>query len=87
MGWAVGDGGSMYRTEDGGIHWQSVNSGVDNNLFKVFFIDKYEGFALGVGITLRTTDSGDNWGITYSRSVFSPNTIYFDEEKGWQKVK
>ena len=86
-GWAVGDGGSMFKTNDSGAHWQKVDSGVNTNLFKVFFIDSNEGFALGIGVTLKTTNGGNDWNIVRSKSAFSPNTIYFDKEKGWQQVK
>ena len=38
VGWAVGVGGTILRTIDGGETWTSQTSGTTNQLFDIFFI-------------------------------------------------
>ena len=46
-GWAVGSGGSVYSTVNGGRTWQRQESTVDVDLFDVKFVDALEGWAVG----------------------------------------
>ncbi len=57
-GTAVGDGGTILRTTDGGSSWVSQTSGTSTTLFGVSFTDAMTGTAVGTGGTiLRTTAS------------------------------
>jgi photosystem II stability/assembly factor-like uncharacterized protein len=70
-GWAVGDRGVIWRTDDGGESWQRLASGVDCPLRSVCFLTDRVGWVVGGGITphagitrgvvLATTDGGDTW--------------------------
>lgn len=61
-GWAVGDAGTIVRTTDGGLTWQSVNTSVGADLVSVDFYDETHGWACGwSGIVLRSTDGGATW--------------------------
>ncbi len=62
-GWIVGDGGTILRTSDGGGTWQSLSSGVDEDLSDVEFLDDgATGFVVGNNGTLLTTfDGGSTW--------------------------
>ncbi len=63
-GWAVGHGGIVLRTDDGGEHWavQRSDFEVDRPLFSVFFRDRNEGWAVGLwALMLHTTDGGKSW--------------------------
>ena len=61
-GTAVGDGGTILRTTDGGATWTRQSSGTTNSLRGVSFTDANTGTVVGEGGTiLRTTDGGDNW--------------------------
>ena len=62
-GWVVGAGGTILKTSDGGGTWQSVNSGVDEDLLDIEFLDDgLTGFATGKAGTLLTTfDGGETW--------------------------
>ena len=63
-GWAVGHGGMILRTDDGGEHWvvQRSDFEVDRPLFSVFFRDRDEGWAVGLwSLMLHTTDGGNSW--------------------------
>jgi len=61
-GTAVGVGGTILRTTDGGTNWASQTSGTNNELTDVSFTDSDNGTAVGVlGTILRTTDGGTTW--------------------------
>jgi photosystem II stability/assembly factor-like uncharacterized protein len=61
-GWAVGAGGAIFSTSDGGRSWRPQRSGVESDLSDVKFLDRAEGWAVGVeGAVLHTTDGGQTW--------------------------
>ena len=61
-GWAVGSGGTILRTTDGGQRWTKQANGTTNMLFSVTFQDAQTGWAVGRGGTIfRTTDGGQRW--------------------------
>jgi photosystem II stability/assembly factor-like uncharacterized protein len=61
-GWAVGAGGAIYATTDGGRTWRPRRSGVGSDLTDVKFLDRSEGWAVGGdGTVLHTTDGGVVW--------------------------
>ncbi len=62
LGWIVGDSGSIYFTNDQGIHWDLQNSNTDENLHGVCFFDDFQGWAVGDnGTIVGTNDGGQNW--------------------------
>jgi photosystem II stability/assembly factor-like uncharacterized protein len=66
-GWAVGDGGKIVRTSDGGTTWSTQSSGTTQALWGVSFADAANGWAVGkAGTILRTTDGGTTWGAEAS---------------------
>ncbi len=90
-GFAVGDGGTFLRTNDGGTIWDPVDPGVYLNLVKISFSDSLNGRTLGYDPNsgtqtfLRTTDGGSTW-IQYPVSSFNiyPVDMYFvDSQYGW----
>lgn len=70
-GWAVGDLGTVWHTQDGGEVWRRQETPVDCQLSTVHFVDRKTGYAAGgkvVPIThrskcvlLKTTDGGKTW--------------------------
>jgi photosystem II stability/assembly factor-like uncharacterized protein/putative cell wall-binding protein len=60
-GWAVGDGGSVLHTTDGGATWSPQNSGTTTRLLAVAFADTSRGWAVGVGTILHTSNGGVTW--------------------------
>jgi len=61
-GTAVGSGGKILRTTDGGLTWASQASGTANDLLGVSFGDVNTGAAVGLnGTILRTTNGGASW--------------------------
>lgn len=84
-GWAVGSGGAIYRTVNGGRSWQSQTSGVVVDLLDVKFIDAAEGWAVGdEGTLLHTNDGGMHWMSERSPTPHSLERIFFtDRSHGW----
>lgn len=70
-GWAVGEGGGVLRTVDGGASWERVPVPTRQDLTAVCFIDASHGWIVGDGETmLRTVDGGHTW--TASRLALDP---------------
>jgi photosystem II stability/assembly factor-like uncharacterized protein len=93
-GWAVGEHGVVWHTEDGGRQWQCQNSGVDCSLQSVYFISRELGWAAGGlcqpysrasrGLLLFTRDGGRTW--NYNPRVFLPalkKILFLDADHGW----
>ena len=70
-GWAVGDRGVIWWSEDGGRNWQLADSPVNCRLESVWFVDEHHGWAVGgwahpyshrtSGVILRTENGGRRW--------------------------
>ena len=61
---AVGDHGSVYRTENGGQSWQKAESSTSRSLYSVSMADAAVGWAAGqYGTIIRTVDGGRTWAI------------------------
>ncbi len=70
-GWAAGDRGVIWHTEDGGATWREQSANTTCNLSSIFFVDAQHGWAGGGeclqgraatrGIVLRTDDGGKSW--------------------------
>ena len=60
-GWAVGTGGTLLATRDGGTSWVQVVVGATDDLRHVRFADTRRGYAVGGTALLSTTDGGASW--------------------------
>ncbi len=66
-GWAVGIGGLVLHTSDGGGSWVRQRSGIATDLTAVDFVDARHGWAAAAGDTLlRTSDGGGSISSTRS---------------------
>jgi photosystem II stability/assembly factor-like uncharacterized protein len=69
-GYAVGEFGTIIRTDDGGANWSGVRTGLTDDLTELRVIDA-DAFVAGGGCTLlRSTDGG----TTVRRVRFNPST-------------
>jgi photosystem II stability/assembly factor-like uncharacterized protein/tetratricopeptide (TPR) repeat protein len=93
-GWAVGDRGTIWHSEDGGRNWQLQDSGVACTLWSVCFVDADRGWAAGgfshpylhtsSGVVLATRDGGRHW--YHDRGGLLPGLKrigFFDAKHGW----
>ena len=84
-GWAVGIGGTILKTTNGGQNWTTQISGTTQFLHKVQFINSQVGWAVGdSGTVLKTTNSGLNWVKQVSgTSLRLLNFFFMDSQTGW----
>ncbi|MDA1049792.1 MAG: YCF48-related protein [Planctomycetota bacterium] len=93
-GWAVGDRGVIWTTEDAGQHWRLADSPVNCSLQSIHFIDDQNGWIVGgwthpfsqrtSGVVLRTENGGRRWTQVSAETL--PNLArvkFFDQRRGW----
>ncbi|MEK9137643.1 MAG: YCF48-related protein, partial [Bacteroidota bacterium] len=75
-GWAVGHGGTVMRTTNGGAYWQYVHTRFNRLFLKTSFVSRERGWVMTYQpyVVLRTTDGGLIWD---SLSVL-PGSVYYD---------
>ncbi|MGD9402911.1 MAG: M20/M25/M40 family metallo-hydrolase [bacterium] len=87
VGWVVGDGWTVLKTTDGGLHWvnQSVPVDVDPDLEGVCFVDSLTGWVVGSsGTVLGTGDGGATWEVQRGGTLFDlRRAAFIDEDEGW----
>jgi len=79
-GWAASFNGKVFRTSNGGISWDSttVNSGLND----VVFLNRYTGWACGIGI-FKTTDQGNTWLQQFLGVSESESLSFININTGW----
>lgn len=83
-GCAVGSGGDIFFTLDGGENWTQQTSTVNSQLEGVYMKSPDEGWIVGIdGVILHTTDAGSNWSEVNSGTTNSFAEITFVNDKGW----
>ena len=93
-GWAVGDRGVIWSTEDGGRNWRLQPSGVTCSLGAVCFCDEHLGWAAGgfshpythtsTGVLLTTRDGGRTWDGNSNLMLPALRRLgFFDPQHGW----
>lgn len=90
-GWAVGNGGLILSTNNGGQTW--AQSFVSNSaaLRAIFFLNEQTGWVAGMGGTLyKTTNGGVSWSLQSVYGVYNYDTInavfFTDANNGWVAV-
>lgn len=83
-GVAVGTGGAIVRTTDGGATWSRVTSGTDHHLHGVAFATPDVVYADGdSGVVLRSSDRGLTWGaVTNAFRLTLWGSTFLDERTG-----
>ncbi len=85
IGWAVGEGGTVQRTDDGGATWKIQETPERKLLYDVAAIDGEHALAVGAGGTiLRTVDGGRTWNQQSSDVIQTLRAVHFiDARRGW----
>ena len=85
--WASTTGASFYRTTDGGLNWEKVQTKLPEDVFRsMFFTGPNEGWVVGrSGRIAKTTDSGRTWRKMYEiKDQFKMHDVFFtDRSHGW----
>jgi photosystem II stability/assembly factor-like uncharacterized protein len=82
--WAVGEGGIVLHTKDGGEGWRQQLSGTGNWLRSVAFATPQSGVAVGQGEILQTKDGGESWKKLSSKINGRLYSVCFaTREQGW----
>ena len=85
QGIAVGDYGTVLKTENSGTTWSNYDSDVDYRLRALYFTSDDVGYAAGSGNVIKTLDGGETWapsgsGIT---SGFIGTLAFTSESTGY----
>ncbi|MBT9491961.1 MAG: hypothetical protein IV107_06350 [Paucibacter sp.] len=85
QGVAVGVGGRIVSTQDGGLTWQSRFSGTAVDLRRVVFADATTVWAIGAnGTLLQSLDAGQTWSLSLQGDAIQLQDIQFlDGQRGW----
>lgn len=61
IAYMCGLNGAIYKTIDGGLHWEKQNSGTSDGLNEIFMVNSNTGYTVSSsGNVLKTTDGGNN---------------------------
>lgn len=94
FGWAVGDRGVIWHTQDAGTTWRSQRSPVPCRLHAIQFLNRTTGWAvggwtriyqhLGQAVVLRTADSGRHWEAVDKALLPDLRQVHFlDDQHGF----
>jgi photosystem II stability/assembly factor-like uncharacterized protein len=85
LGWAVGDGGLIIHSADGGVTWQPQASQTNLSLCDVQFLDSDHGWAVGDGgVIVATDDGGDTWNVQSTPTSAVLYGVHFvNASTGW----
>lgn len=91
-GFAVGSGGTVIRTTNSGVNWNTLNIGAGNTLFETIgFSDSLNGWISGwEGKLYKTSNGGNNWtsivsgtsSNLYTSFIQSSGTAWFSGSNG-----
>ncbi len=84
-GWAVGQGGAVLATVDGGVTWSGQHSGTTLDLSQAVFPNATAGWLTSeFGELLRTADGGATWRrVSYGRNDFVLALGASDADNAW----
>jgi len=86
-GWAFGEGGAVYTTNDSGTNWIKLQTPTRYLLLGGAFIDENSGWLVGAGSTiLQTSDGGETWQqsrLLNAVNVRFNSTSFVDARLGW----
>ncbi len=83
-GWIVGQKGQILKTSDGGLSWIAQESGTEDPLQDICFLDALVGYTGGGFNVFKTEDGGAHWQKLALTTNGSINTLFFiSKNKGW----
>jgi len=84
-GVAVGNNGTILKTTDGGVHWNTIPSPSNKTYWKNHFVNETLGWIVGVdGTLLKTLNTGDSWDTINLGTDEDLESIFFiNDSVGW----
>ena len=86
-GWAFGELGALYYTQDGGESWSRRRVPTQRLLLGASFIDAAQGWLVGAGSTILQTDDGGSRWLGAQTPLSEPTRInavsFADARRGW----
>ena len=86
-GWAFGEGGAIYRTQDSGANWLRLKVPTRYLLLGGSFVNDDSGWLVGAGATiLQTSDGGETWhqgNLPAATNVRFNAVSFVDARSGW----
>ncbi|HYO50949.1 MAG TPA: YCF48-related protein [Chloroflexia bacterium] len=84
-GLAVGIGGVVYRSTDGGRNWDPILTSTSNNLSSVSYVNSQLAWAVGQdGVIIRTTNGGASWQRQLSGTdAYFGGVTFVSPTEGW----
>ncbi len=77
-GWACGDNGKVYKTNNGGINWVQQTTPNSVDLYSIYFLNSTQGYTCGgAGVILGTTNGGATWNLLPSGTSHYLYSIHF----------
>lgn len=88
VGYVVGDGGTILKTNNGGATWDGQNSGTSAIIFEAHFFNNDRGIAIGNSNNILVTiNGGENWSnisvAGTDETYFYRNIFFLDENTGF----
>ncbi len=81
--WAVGEGGFIIHSDDGGYTWQQQTSGATRDIEGISFHDALQGWMVGGHTIFSTTDGGQTWQQQTSEIGRLLDISFHDALHGW----
>lgn len=86
-GWAFGEGGAIYASQETGQNWVRLQAPTRHLLLGGTFIDDYRGWVVGAGGTIiQTSDGGETWHLTQlpdAKGVRFTAASFVNNRVGW----
>lgn len=76
VGFMTVNGDGIFKTSDGGVHWQKKSGSSDLN--SIYFPSDSIGYAVGDSI-FKTTDAGNTWHLQYNPNSTLFYSVYFTD--------
>lgn len=84
LGWAVGDSGRVWHTDDAGANWRRQRTRGSLDLSAVHFADARRGVAVGPrGVILYTQDGGARWSTAAAPVRADLHAVWMAGRRGW----
>lgn len=87
IGWLSSNEGILFKTTDGGLNWEMIDTQIDDNLEGIYQLDENNIWVLSnsySGVLYHSADGGQNWtSIDIGTSAFWNQVLFVDPETAW----